>query len=309
MLTLANKQNIAEPRDFRGFHGSVYWQSAAYNKRLYRSLMDAVERLAISRFRWVGLPKTCDARYLEWVLLHQGIATISTPVNSKLEGWYSLQLVQQGPLNMYGNPSRWIAKGVNGTQFSASTNSGVYIFDNTLRRPIMPLLRLYVRELVDIYRTKQMNRMHQKIPYIITAPREQELTVANVLKMMLGGEPAIVGTEDLKAIAENVTAVNLEVPYLGNELAAEEQNVWNKIYSTLGISNLTFKAERQVQDEIRSYEEPSDIMSMSSLSCRREAAERLSVLSGYDVQVFWAQDFESDTFNFMHDLPEMEEVS
>ena len=292
----------------KGWGSPVYWQSANYTRRLFRALCDSVERLAISRFRWVGLPDSCDPRFLELTLLRQGAATIATPKGGKLPGWYTLMATQQGAPNMYGDPVRWKARGVNGTDFSVDARNGVMVWDNELRRPIMPLLRLYVRELVDVYRTKQLNRMHQKIPYIITAPREQELAVANVLKMILGGEPAVVGTDDLKAITDGISAINLGVEYQGEALTAEEQNIWAKIYAALGIGNLTYKAERQIEDEVRAYEEPTDIMTLSSLESRRRAAEKLSDLSGFDVHVYWNQDIESDDFNFVHSIAQQMEA-
>lgn len=295
-------------KNVKGWYGGVYWQSDSYTRKLFRALMDTVERLAISRFRWEGLPDSCDARFLETTLYRQGVATIAKPRRKGIEAWLSLMLVQQGQPSMYGNPVRWLARGVNGTSFNVDRRNGVYIFDNDLRRPIAPLLRMYVRELVDVYRTKQLNRMHQKIPYIITAPREQELAVVNILKMLLGGEPAVAGTDELKQIAEAITAVNLEVPYIGDKLTEEEQNIWAKIYAALGITNMTYKAERQIEDEVRAYEEPTDLTTLAALRGRREAAEKLNRISGLDVHVYWNQDFESDNFNFLRSLAEQAEA-
>ena len=70
--------------------GDVYWQTFGYSRKLYRILMNQVEELALNRFRWVGLPAGCDERYLEWCLLHFGMATISHRPDD-VDAWRSLQ--------------------------------------------------------------------------------------------------------------------------------------------------------------------------------------------------------------------------
>ena len=63
----------------------IYWASAAYNQRLFIMFRQQIIDLALTRFRWVNLPPTCDSRYLEWTLLFQGCATIAHPKSDELE--------------------------------------------------------------------------------------------------------------------------------------------------------------------------------------------------------------------------------
>ena len=58
------------------FFGDRFWQSSAFNQRVYAKNLDICLALAMNRFRWVNLPETCDARYLEWQLHTKGYATI-----------------------------------------------------------------------------------------------------------------------------------------------------------------------------------------------------------------------------------------
>ena len=58
---------------------------------------DLIE-LALSRFRWLNLPETCNERFLEWTLLTEGAATLAYPnAGATL---LSLRAVQQGAPNM-----------------------------------------------------------------------------------------------------------------------------------------------------------------------------------------------------------------
>lgn len=291
-----------------GLDGEVYWQSAAYNRRIYQGIRTIIENIALARFRWDGLPDTCDARYLERTLYWKGIATISAPneISAKAGKFFSLQCVQQGGPNMYGNPSAWLCLGDNGTEFKADGRTGYWCYDNLTRKPITGLLDIYARELADIIRTQQIDRMHLKTPYLITAPRGMELTVLNVLKQLLGGEPAVVGNDALSNVDISVISTNVE--FHGQELTASEANVWNKIYTALGIANLTFKAERQIEDEVRAFKAPTDLMALSPLECRRTMAERLNKRFGLEIRPVWNVDFESNNFNALRDVRTMAQL-
>lgn len=72
-------------RKKHGKNDARYWQSAAYNQELALIYEDWLMGLALSRFRWEGLPDTCDARYLEWTLMTNGVATIAR----RGDTWYS----------------------------------------------------------------------------------------------------------------------------------------------------------------------------------------------------------------------------
>ena len=289
-------------------HGDVYWQSAAYNERVYFGIRNIIENIALARFRWVNLPKTCDARYLERTLYWKGIATISATSTeaAKNGNFFSLQCVQQGTPNMYGNPSKWLAIGENGTQFKANGTTGYYAFDNLTRRPITQLLDIYARELTDIIRTQQIDRMHLKTPYLITAPRGMELTVLNTVKQLLGGEPAIIGNDALSNV--DVQVISTDTEFHGQDLTASEANVWNKVYTALGIANLTFKAERQIEDEVRAFKAPTDLLALAPLECRRVMCDYLNDRFGTEIGVFWNIDYESNNYNASNDINTMSQL-
>lgn len=101
-------------------------------------------------------------------------------------------------------------------------------------------------------------------------------------------------------------ALSTGVQFIGEELAVDEQNIWNRIYSMLGIKNTTMKQERQTEDEIRAQENPSDIVKMDSISERRKAADELNSRFGeylqHPIKVIWNQDNQSDNWNLKHNI-------
>ena len=281
----------------------MYWQSPSFTNRMYNMYRNQILSLALTRFEWHGLPPTCNARFLEWTLLTQGQATISFPKDQ--EGvFYSTQVTWQGAPNIYDNPPRWISIGNNGWRFEASPLTGVVVWDNLLRAPILDAIDLMARELTDLSRTEQINRLHQKTPYILTGPQDKKIDMTNLWKQIAGGEPAVIGTDGLSQI--EVSAIKTDVPYLASEIDAAIQNCWTRIYQLLGIDSLPFKQERQVEDEIISQQTPSSVQALGFLAARREAAEVLNTrFEQYltePITVTMREDWESDNWNMAHNI-------
>lgn len=293
-----------------GYQPDMYWETAAYNNRLFQMYRNQIIKLAMNRFKWVNLPSTCNERYLEMILLLQGVATIAFP--KKQRGvFYSTQISQMSPPNIYDDPTKWYSIGNSGWRFRCGYNNGVIVWDNRTRYPLMQTIDMWAMELVDIRRTKQINRMHVKTPFVIKCAAEQENQAINIFKQISGGEPAIIGTNTLNQL--DVDVLQTGVDFLGEPLTAEELNTWAQIYQALGIENLTYKAERMVQDEVNKRDEPSDLIALDGLNCRREACEKLNMrFAQYleaPIDCVWAKDNKSKNYNLEHDEEKMMELS
>lgn len=303
--TKGRNRNMMQDRCAPG----AYWQTANYNQQLFYALRDQVLQIAISRFRWINLPGTCDSRYLEYVLCTQGLASIAYP--KKRPGvFYSTQCAYQSPPNVYDNPTRWQSIGNNGWNFNADPRTGVVVWDNCTRYPTIQKLNIYVHELVDILCTKKTNRVSAKTPYILTGPQERELDMINLFKQVAGNEPAVIATDSLDLV--DVKVLQTGAQYIPEEFNSDYMNVWNMIYTALGISNLPFKMERQIEDEVRSITEPSMLYRLASLDCRRAACNELNArFSEYldnPISCVWNEDLESTNFNTAHDLKTLLEL-
>lgn len=277
-----------------------YWQSSRINRALYACFVTQAENVALSRFKWLGLPPTCDERWLERCLLFEGQATIAFPAN--MPGtFFSTKCAQSGPLNVYDNPTQWRSVGNDGWSFEVNNANGVMVYDNLNRTPVMNQIDVMCRELVDCFRTKQINRMQQRSPYIIKGPRNKKFDLTQVIKQLFGGEPAVVGYQSMMDDI-SIEAINTQVPYLGKELQEDYENIWNQIYLLLGIRNLPYKSERRIESEVRTQNEPSDFNRLTALMARRQACDQLNRRFGdylaEPVRVVWNADNESEN----HDL-------
>ena len=287
----------------------VWWQSAAMNDVYHMFFRQQILKLALARFRWEGLPQTCDARYLEWQLLFQGVATIARPLNVKGADFLSLRAVQSGRLTPYGLPSRWRAQGDNGTDFFVNHENGVLVWENMLHFPLITQVDALAWDMSDIVRTKQVNRVHVKVPFVLAGPREMQSQMVNLFSQKVGNEPGIVVTDKMNELIEsNVALFQTGVKYLGEELNADLMETWNMVYTMLGIKNLPFKTERQTADEIRDYDQPTELMTLGCLSERRRAADDLNRRFGLDVRVYFNEDWESTNYNVMNNVQRLAEL-
>lgn len=282
----------------RGRSLPYFWQTNALNQAAYFMFLDQLESIAMNRFKWIGLPETCDARYLEWTLMYQGVASIAKPKNTDM--FFSTMASTEGTLNVYDNPTSWRAYGNQGFDFTGTPFNGVLVWDNRIRRPILPMLEFYAYELADIKRTKMINRLQQKTPYIITAPQTQKNDMVQMFKQISGGEPAILGTPNVQDI--KVDALQTGVPFLGEELNTDLLNVWNEAMTALGIRNLAKKTERMIDDEVNANNEPTTIRLMDPLGSRREAADKLNKRFGTNIQVVKNYDSESENVEFLSNI-------
>ena len=287
-----------------------YWQSQAYNMRLVEIYRNQIMQMAMSRFRWLNLPATCNERYLEYTLMMEGLACICYP-KSQEGTFYSTRAVTDTRPNVYDDYPKWRSVGNNGWSFYASNDSGTLVWDNATRFPIMMGIEVYARQLAHIQLTKEMNRFHQQVPWILKGPANRKNDMMQIAKQVSGGELAILAYDGFDDI--EVDALQTQVPFIGAELAQDEKNTWNGVYQLLGIENSTLKLERQTQDEIHAQKSPTTLVKMASLDERRRAADylnrRFSEYLEKPIQVVWREDNLSENWNLVHnDARLMEKV-
>lgn len=281
----------------KGWLSDRYFQSVDFNQRTFSLYRAWIISLALSRFKWENLPSTCDATYLERTLLFEGKATIA----NKGGLWFSTQAVETGRLNIYGYPTKWRSTGINGWSFKVDNSTGVIIYDNHMRRPMLGDIELFARRLAALDRVQDINLHQQFNPYLITVPQERRNAAIQMYKQISSGEPAILGYSSLDDI--KVQALDTKVPLIGEQLHTMRLNLWNQVYTYLGIDNLPTKSERMIEEEVTAYDEPTDLRALDPLSERRFAVAKLNALApDLNVKVHWNNDYESRNWIESHSI-------
>ena len=289
------------------FYGDHFWQTDSYNFRTYNKNLDLLLALAINRFRWVGLPETCDARYLERALHRNGIATLSHKADDATPVYTTLQALPNGQYNMYGIPVAWRAVGYDGlTDYPVTNENGELCYYSYSRVSPWNALEIYARKMAHYERTEDVNLSQQMKPFIGIAPQEKRLELINLLKQVEGGEPAILGDEKMLDLVNNVTVIDTKVPIITEELARSHQNVLNQALLYLGIPHLAFeKGERMIEDEARANTAPTNVMLLDCLQARREFCDKVNRKFGLNVQVYFNDDWESYNYNYLNNAEQL----
>lgn len=288
----------------------VFFQSATFNQKIYEMYRHWMLSMALNRFKWINLPASCDERYLEYTLFFNGMATIAFPKGHP-DLVYSTQAVYAGPPNLYDNPTKWESIGNNGWRFRVSNANGVIVFDNRMRLPIAGHLDMFARRLTTIDRTFDINMLQQRTPFIVTGPQEKKNDIANVMKQIAGGEPAVAGFDALLNDI-HVKVISTGVPCIADQIDAGKRAIWNDIYQFLGVKSVEQKTERMISSEVEAQTAPTELTSLDPLNARREAADawnrRFYRIAGRadqkPLEVVWATDYRSDNFDMQNNEKE-----
>lgn len=279
-----------------------YWQSADYNTRTYAKNLSMLLSLAMNRFRWVNLPDTCDARFLELQLHKTGIATICH-ADDMPDVWQSLIANPYGEFNCYGIPVKWRATGYDQTNYNVTPETGELIYYSFSRQNPWTMLDLYARKLMEYERTAEINLYHQRKPVVFIAPQEKKLELVNMMKQVDGFEPVVMGDGNFSNLVDEVKAIDTKVPLITEDLERSWQNCLNQALLYLGIPHLAFeKGERMIEDEARANTAPTNIMLLDCLQARRQACDVINRKFGLNLEVYFNDDWESYNFNYTNNV-------
>ena len=289
------------------FYGDHFWQTDSYNFRTFQKNLDMLLALAVNRFRWVGLPDTCDARYLEKALHRNGVATLSHKADDVSPVYTTLQALPNGTYNMYGIPTEWRAVGYDGlTDYPVTDENGVLCYYSFSRVSPWNALEIYARKMAHYERTEDVNLTHQMKPRVWIAPQEKKLELVNLVKQAEGGEADVLGDAGVIDLVNKVTTIDTQVPLITEELERSYQNVLQRALFQLGIPHLAFeKGERMIEDEARANTSPTMIMLLDCLNARREFCKKVNDKFGLELEVYFNDDWESYNFNYVNNIEAM----
>lgn len=277
------------------------WQSAELNNLTFTFYYEYLEQLACSVFKWVNLPKEIDQRFLELVLFNYGLSVFF--FDEDYDKFFALQGTPAGMINMYQNPTAYVAYGANGFRKRLSHKQCVPIWNNYLRRPDITAMRIYARRLADIDRTIEVNLKAQKMPVLVSCPESQKLTVTNLIKQWQGNEPIIVSDGGMLDMIQ-FAYIKPDVPLIVNDLLNAKQTIWSEIMSYLGIDNTNIKKAERVQSaEVEANDDQIMTSQLIRLNNRRAAIQEINDRYDLDIQCVLNTDAASANYAALAKLP------
>ncbi len=273
----------------RNKDNGLFGESAVMNNATYIQYFNRLVELSVSMFKWQGLPKTVDPRYLELHLFQNGSMVY---FRDEVMGDLCLDCIANGQFDVYGNPiSRRAFSSYNQYQKTLNESDSVIIWNNYLRQPSVLDVKMFAKRLYNLDRIIDVNANAQKTPVLLQGTEKQRLTLVNLYKEFDGNAPFIFGDKNLDL--NSLRAISTNAPYVADKLYQLKTQIWNEALTYLGISNLNIqKKERMITDEVQRNQGGTIASRYSRLEARCEAVEKINAMFGTDISVDYREDFQ-----------------
>ena len=244
--------------------------------------------LAISMFRWEGLPDSIDARFMELVLFGQGKVIFFK--DDAMDNYLALRCMAAGPFNVYNIPITRTAYAANGYQNQLNENDSVIIWNNLLHSNTFPLIQRKAKQLYEIDNIIKVNVKAQKTPVMLFGDEDSLLTLKNIYLKYDGNQPVMLVSKSMNP--NDIKALNTGAPYVADKLYQLKTQYWNEALTILGISNSNFqKKERLITDEMIRSQGGIIANRYSRLKARRYACDEINKMIGLNISVDFEDDF------------------
>lgn len=260
---------------------SSFDQSAIKNNGTFNDYYTRLKVLAMSLFKWNGLPESCDARFLELCLFDNGKAVF---IKDPDLGFMNLRVVWAGNLNVYELPVQYQAFSISYSKIF-NKDECVLIMNNLLMYPTAETISLFSERLYEAERTVDTNIKAQKTPVLLTCNKNQELTLKNLYMKYDGNQPFIFGDKE-QNLEKMINSIKTDAPFITDKVQDYKHQIWNECLTFLGIDNAnTDKAERLITDEVESNNELIGFNFNNFLKTRQQACEQINKMFGLNVSV------------------------
>lgn len=250
------------------------------NDLTFRTLHDKYKLIALNAFKWEGLPEGIEERHIERELYQSGKAIF---FRDPQMSYMCLRCDTTGQVNIYGDPTHYIANGFNYNRVYSSEDC-VVIENNKLRLPTDPFVMFYVNKLTEAERTMDVNVKANKTPVVFACDDKDALTFKTLFSQVDGNVPAIFADKNLNI--DSVKAFLTGVSFLGNDLMDYKRSVESELLTFLGVNNSPIdKKERLITDEANSNNQLIESFCNLQLEARKRACEAINKLYGLNVTV------------------------
>ena len=293
------------------FGDSAYLGNSAVNRErvIGQALTRMITSLAVNRFKWEGLPKSIDPRFLEMQLFYHGLAVCYW--DHDYDKLLAVRGSGIGYVNMLDNPVSFNVVAP-GTQIMSETmatfvNKSVKAFDparhwelskdelkayavpvwaNYVRKPDLDMVNIYASRLATVDRTLEINTKNARRNKVLRGSENLQLSMVNFARSADQGDEVLQVTGPMQDM-EFIDTIDLGIlPDSYEKLHILRTRWWNECMGLLGIDNANQdKKERLVAAEVTANESQTDSMRYVNLQARQYAAEMINHVYGTNITV------------------------
>lgn len=268
--------------------------------------LQKLESVAISRFKWDGLPDGLDSRTWERMLHYGGMFAAT----EHLGGLIFARAANLGQLSIYGEPTRvtltcynsvTLNRTVDGFPNLDGDEGCVYFYPSICRQMSgNDVCMHYADRLTDLDMLLNQNIFAQAMPYILeTDPRNQK-DLIRYMGHIYGWKPFVAENDAINmSEGERVRVQKTGAPVLFQDICITKHDIMQEFLTVLGIDNSnTDKRERVQSAEAMSNNEEIMINRRNWLQPRKEFCEKVNALYGSNLSVTYDIGEWSDTDEF-----------
>lgn len=270
-------------------NNGMFIDSAVSNKLAYYTYYKQLLEIAISRFKWINLPDTVDARFLEVVLNTKGFALFFKDDDI---GYLGMNTTIGGRLSNYNIPINRQAFASNGYRADRTIKDSVIVWNNLIHTNGQTKLLEFAKDLYNLECIIRTNANAQKTPLMILCDERTRLTMENLYQKYEGNAPFIFGSSRNSDLSvTSIQAMNTQAPYLADKLYQLKTNIWNEALTFLGIPNVSVtKKERMVTDEVNRMQGGVFASRYSATAARKQACNEINKMFGLNIDVEFRED-------------------
>lgn len=274
--------------------------SLILNATMFNVWFNYLQIMALSIFKWEGLPNGISPIFLEKTLFREGRAVF---IKDPTLGYMALRMVKSGEWNVYEEAVRIKAFSY-GYQADFAKDEVVIIRNNLIEVATKDMIELYAQRLTDIDMTISANLYQQKHPTIIQCDENERLSIENLLMKVEGNQPFILGTKSLDM--DRFKTFNIDAPFIADKLQEMKATILDEYNTRLGLNNAnTDKKERMIVDEVNANNEVIGMNYLTMLSTRQDAVDQINKKFGLNIKVSLRVKTEEGVDDgTLHDKPE-----
>lgn len=224
--------------------------------------------LACNRFKWEcnGLnPEFRYSKLIEYYLACKGQCFIDVETMSVMQG------VMIGDLDEFGDPTKFEIFGYNGKGRKVKNiNELIWIRNNNLCIPTLYYILKYCNRINKIETTMDLNINAQKTPFVIETDPLINFSMKNIFDD-IEKMSDVVMVDQSKSLTDNVKILDLNVPYLVDQLHDQKINEENELMRFLGVDTVQEKNAHMIYAEIQNTNEIVDNFTDIFVSERKNA--------------------------------------
>lgn len=251
------------------------------NRREFNQQYNMLKMLALSVFKWEGLPESIDELYLERILFENGRVLFFEDTDMAIDGVEStmlaLMFTTQSDLDVYGYPIQRLAVAQNGYTASRNSSDSVIMYDNMLKLSLEETINIYAQRLADVERIIDVNLENTKHPFIIKTSEKNKQEIEKIMKDIYNNKPLImVDDETYDTFSTKSEVMNMNSNFLADKLMDYKNTLRNEIFTIIGIGNSSQdKRERLLSGEMDNVSMLNTAFATTRLRARKQAVKKI----------------------------------